>query len=184
MGGRISRLDRIATRLWQQLEHGEAFMTAIYIPTGDNPTDASTKGVTLRRRMLDTEVQLNPALVRELFRNSPFFPQIDWFASPTNAQLPRFYVWREMSKSRRLRVSMLSCMIAVNILVISSLRLLFIPECSGRSATTGPRYSSFIPTGRELCGSPPCPRSQLCSASSPRQPTFFATPTIRICDIR
>lgn len=68
-------------------------MTAVYIPTDENPADALTRGVTSRKRMLDTEVQLNPTIVRPLLNNGPFLPRIDWFASDINHQLPRFYVW-------------------------------------------------------------------------------------------
>ncbi len=96
MGGRIQRLDRIATRIWQLLESGDAFMTAVYIPTQENPADALTRGVTSRKRMLDTEVQLNPRIAQELLSTGPFQPAVDWFASESNAQLPRFYVWETM----------------------------------------------------------------------------------------
>jgi hypothetical protein len=93
MGGRIYRLNRVAKQIWTLLEQGQAFMQAVYIPTGDNPADALTRGVTSRKRMLDTEVQLNPAAFAHLLDHGPFQPQIDWFASASNAQLPRFYSW-------------------------------------------------------------------------------------------
>jgi hypothetical protein len=96
MGGRIQRLDRVAKKIWRLLEQTQSFMTAMYIATDDNPADALTRGVTSRRRMLDTEVQLNPDIVRENFSRGPFRPQIDWFASDQNAQLPRFYTWKAM----------------------------------------------------------------------------------------
>jgi hypothetical protein len=93
MGGRIGRLNRVAAELWRVLEANNCFMQAVYIPTGENPADELTRGVTSRQRMLDTEVQLNPTIVASLLQNGPFIPQIDWFASDANFQLPRFYTW-------------------------------------------------------------------------------------------
>jgi hypothetical protein len=99
MGGRIRRLDKVAKQIWQRLEAADSFMQAVYIATEVNPADALTRGVTSRRRMLDTEVQLNPVLVQQLFDQGPFKPRIDWFASDLNAQLPRFYVWHAAPQS-------------------------------------------------------------------------------------
>jgi hypothetical protein len=99
MGGRVPRLNRIAQRIWEILEKEEAFMTAVYIPTEENPADALTRGVVSRKRLLDLEVQLNPQIVRSLCQNGPFLPRIDWFASSENAQFPRFYVWKDVSRS-------------------------------------------------------------------------------------
>ncbi len=93
MGGRVFRLNRVAKRIWLLLEQAQAFMQAVYIPTGENPADTLTRGVTSRHRMMDTEVQLNPELVRQLLHQGPFRPQIDWFASDVNFQLDRYYVW-------------------------------------------------------------------------------------------
>ncbi len=93
MGGRIFRLNRVAKRIWEKLEATNTFMTAVYIPTDENPADALTRGVTSRKRMLDTEVSLNPEIFRSLLHAGPFTPTVDWFASDLNAQLPRFYVW-------------------------------------------------------------------------------------------
>jgi hypothetical protein len=99
MGGRIKRLDRVATRIWELLERGQAYMTAVYVPTDENPADALTRGVTSRKRMLDTEVQINPRIIREIVHSGPFLPQIDWFASDVNAQFPRFYVWQPQTRT-------------------------------------------------------------------------------------
>jgi hypothetical protein len=99
MGGRIFRLNRVARDIWHLLETAGAFMKAVYIPTDENPADALTRGVTSRKRMLDTEVQLNPNIFQRLSRDGPFTPQIDWFASNANAQLPRFFTWHAESQS-------------------------------------------------------------------------------------
>jgi hypothetical protein len=90
MGGQIFRLNRVAKTIWEKLEANNAFMTAVYIATNENPADALTRGVTSRKRMLDTEVCLNPEIFRSLLPEGPFTPQINWFASDLNAQLPRF----------------------------------------------------------------------------------------------
>ncbi len=99
MGGRIFRLNRVAQRIWRLLEENGSFMQAVYIPTEENPADALTRGVTSRRRMLDTEVQLNPVLVNELCQKGPFSPRVDWFASDENHQLPRYYTWHAQNHS-------------------------------------------------------------------------------------
>jgi hypothetical protein len=93
MGGRVPRLNSVAAEIWRRLEATGTFMTAVYIPTDENPADALTQGVTSRKRMMDTEVQLNPQILLELFQHGPFRPKIDWFASDVNYQLPSFYVW-------------------------------------------------------------------------------------------
>ncbi len=100
MGGRIFRLNRVARDIWSLLENAGAFMKAVYIPTADNPADALTRGVTSRKRMLDTEVQLNPSIFQEVVRSGPFTPKIDWFASNANAQLPRFFTWQAEPRSQ------------------------------------------------------------------------------------
>ncbi len=99
MGGRISRLNRVARDIWLILENAGAFMQATYIPTGENPADALTRGVTSRKRMLDTEVQLNPTVFSRLKTEGPFTPCVDWFASNSNAQLPRFFTWHAEPQS-------------------------------------------------------------------------------------
>jgi hypothetical protein len=99
MGGRVFRLNRVAKRIWDLLERNQAYMQAVYIPTGDNPADALTRGVTSRHRMLDTEVQLNPEIARDLFQQGPFSPEVDWFASDSNHQLPRYFTWEAQSQS-------------------------------------------------------------------------------------
>jgi hypothetical protein len=99
MGGRVFRLNRVAQKIWRLLEESGSFMQAVYIPTEENPADALTRGVTSRHRMLDTEVQLNPSLVRDLCHKGPFVPQVDWFASDENHQLPRFYTWHAQARS-------------------------------------------------------------------------------------
>ncbi len=99
MGGRIPRLDRIARQIWQHLESHDAFIFATYIATDENPADALTRGLVSRAQIRDVEVQLNPQLFASLVERGPFKPVIDWFASSLNHQLPRFYVWREVSRS-------------------------------------------------------------------------------------
>jgi hypothetical protein len=99
MGGRIFRLNRVAKRIWEKLEETGSFMQAVYIATGDNPADALTRGITSRKRMLDTEVQLNPRIFQNLYAAGPFVPTVDWFASDVNHQLPEFYVWQHQSQT-------------------------------------------------------------------------------------
>jgi hypothetical protein len=99
MGGRIFRLNRVAKKIWERLEASNAFMQAVYIATDANPADALTRGVTSRKRMLDTEVQLNPSVFHSLLHAGPFVPQIDWFASDANHQLPRFFVWNPQQQT-------------------------------------------------------------------------------------
>jgi hypothetical protein len=99
MGGRIPRLNRIAKKIWEELEQHDAFMVATYIPTHDNPADELTRGVVSKFQTRDIEVQLNPCTFRWLCTRGPFTPVIDWFASSQNAQLPRFYSWSDTSKS-------------------------------------------------------------------------------------
>jgi hypothetical protein len=99
MGGRIPRLDRIARRIWHHLESHDAFIVATYIATDVNPADALTRGLVSRAQIRDVEVQLNPQLFAQIKLRGPFSPVIDWFASSLNYQLPRFYVWREVSRS-------------------------------------------------------------------------------------
>ncbi len=74
-------------------------MKAVYIPTDENPADALTRGVTSRKRMLDTEVQLNPRIFQQVVQEGPFRPQVDWFASNANAQLHRSFTWHAESQS-------------------------------------------------------------------------------------
>jgi hypothetical protein len=100
MGGRVFRLNRVAKRIWSLLEQAQAFMQAVYIPTGENPADALTRGVTSRHRMMDTEVQLNTAIAQQLFQRGPFRPQVDWFASDVNFQLDRYFVWHAQPGSK------------------------------------------------------------------------------------
>jgi hypothetical protein len=97
MGGNVARLDRIARQIWDLLEEHSAFLTAVYVPSGDNVADQFTRGFDKnRKRFFDLEVQLNPVVFREhVFTAGPFQPVIDWFASRQNAQLPRFCAWQE-----------------------------------------------------------------------------------------
>jgi hypothetical protein len=99
MGGRIPRLDQIARQIWHLLEANNAFVIATYIPTNENPADTLTRGLVSKQQVQDIEVQLNPAIFQQLQHSGPFFPRIDWFASSTNHQLPRFYAWCEVSRS-------------------------------------------------------------------------------------
>jgi hypothetical protein len=99
MGGRIFRVNRVAKRIWEKLEEAGSFMQAVYIAMGDNPADALTRGITSRKRMLDTEVQLNPLIFQTIYAVGPFVPTVDWFASDVNHQLPEFYVWHHQSQT-------------------------------------------------------------------------------------
>jgi hypothetical protein len=94
MGGRVEHLDRIAREIWSILEAKGLFMIASYINTKENPADALTRRVSNKKQLLDCEVQLNPTVFQWLVHQGPFVPQVDWFASRTNAQLNRFYVWK------------------------------------------------------------------------------------------
>ncbi len=93
LGGRVERLNTIAREIWLELEKRKVWLVASYINTKDNPADALTRGVTNKRQLLDCEVKLNSLVFDELVTQGPFRPQIDWFASSRNAQLPRFYSW-------------------------------------------------------------------------------------------
>jgi hypothetical protein len=94
MGGRVERLNRIASDIWAELESRNVFMVASYINTKENPADALTRGVSNKKQLLDCEVQLNPEVFGSLCGQGPFDPEIDWFASRVNAQLPRFFSWK------------------------------------------------------------------------------------------
>ncbi len=94
MGGRVDRLDRIAKQIWTELEVRDLFMLASYVHTKENPADALTRGVATKKQLLDCEVQLNPCVFQNLLSVGPFQPEVDWFASSLNAQLPRFYAWK------------------------------------------------------------------------------------------
>jgi hypothetical protein len=94
MGGRVERLDKVARQIWLELEKRDSFILASYVNTKENPADALTRGVSNKRQLLDVEVQLNPAVFVEVTASGPFTPEIDWFASSENHQLPRFYAWR------------------------------------------------------------------------------------------
>jgi hypothetical protein len=93
MGGRVERLDRIAKQIWSELESRNSFVLASYINTLENPADALTRGVASKKQLLDLEVQVNPEVFAKLRVSGPFKPEIDWFASCDNAQLPRYYSW-------------------------------------------------------------------------------------------
>jgi hypothetical protein len=93
LGGRIPRLDRVAREIWAELESRNVFMIASYINTKENPADALTRGVSNKKQLLDCEVQLNPEVFSSLCAQGPFCPEVDWFASSKNSQLPRFYAW-------------------------------------------------------------------------------------------
>jgi hypothetical protein len=96
MGGNVKRLDKIAREIWSLLEAKNAYLTAVYVPSADNIADRFTRGVVPTQRFFDLEVQLNPTIFQEMvFAAGPFQPQIDWFASCHNTQLPRFCAWQE-----------------------------------------------------------------------------------------
>jgi hypothetical protein len=93
MGGRVERLDRVAREIWSKLEARDVFMLLSYINTKVNPADALTRGVSNKKQLLDCEVQLKPEIFQWLIQQGPFEPDVDWFASSVNAQLPRYYTW-------------------------------------------------------------------------------------------
>jgi hypothetical protein len=94
MGGRVDRLDRVAKQIWSELESRELFMIPSYVNTCENPADALTRGITSKKHLLDCEVQWNPSVFKWLIQRGPFCPEVDWFATRVNAQLPRFYAWK------------------------------------------------------------------------------------------
>ncbi len=97
MGGNVGRLHRIARQIWDLLEEYNAFLTATYVASADNVADQYTRGFEAKsKRFFDLEVQLNPSVFQNVvLAKGPFTPEIDWFASCFNAQLPRFCVWQE-----------------------------------------------------------------------------------------
>jgi hypothetical protein len=94
MGGRVEPLDRVAREIWKELEARGVFMLASYINAKENPADALTRGASNKKQLLDCEVQLNPSVFESLLSQGPFCPEIDWFASHVNHQLPRFFAWK------------------------------------------------------------------------------------------
>jgi hypothetical protein len=96
MGGNVRRLNSIARQIWDLLEEKNAFLTAVYVPSAKNIADQYTRGVVNNKRFFDLEVQLNPVVFRDyVLGKGPFSPEIDWFASADNTQLPRFCAWQE-----------------------------------------------------------------------------------------
>ena len=97
MGGNKSRLHVIARQIWDLLEEHNAFLTAVYVASKDNIADQFTRGFTkANKRYLDLEAKLDPLIFdRHIHYAGPFVPQIDWFASNVNTQLPRFGAWKE-----------------------------------------------------------------------------------------
>jgi hypothetical protein len=96
MGGKVKRLDDIARQIWHLLEESNAFLTAVYVPSAKNVADQFTRGLVNSKRFFDLEVQLNPTVFRDhVLTKGPFSPEMDWFASCYNAQLPRFCAWQE-----------------------------------------------------------------------------------------
>ena len=94
MGGKVPRLNRVARRIWDFLEKHDAFMVASYVPSHDNVADDLTRlFYRSDARTLDLEARLHPAVFRDVVRRSPFSPQIDWFASQDNRQLPLYCSW-------------------------------------------------------------------------------------------
>jgi hypothetical protein len=90
-GGRIPVLDQEAREIWRFLEERHATAIALYIPSRDNPADALTRTVTRTEAVnLDAEWQLKPQVFEDLCRRFEFQPEIDWFATAINTQLPRY----------------------------------------------------------------------------------------------
>jgi hypothetical protein len=97
MGGKVPRLNVVARRIWDLLEDKNAFLTATYVASAANVADSLTRGFLAKtRRFFDLEVQLNPSIFHShVLYSGPFVPEIDWFASCHNKQLPRFCAWQE-----------------------------------------------------------------------------------------
>lgn len=99
-GGRVTRLNSIARRIFRFLESRGATIFASYIPSADNPADSLTRVfTTASARFLDLECQLDPTVFREFVLTRDPCPTIDWFASSLNAQLPRFCSWEFSSNA-------------------------------------------------------------------------------------
>jgi hypothetical protein len=180
MGGRIFRLNRVAKKIWDRLEAAGAFMKAVYIATGENPADALTRGVTSRKRMLDTEVQLNPTIFHSIHTAGPFVPVVDWFASDSNHQLPQFFVWHHTSQTG---LMLSRCLGRINQDMFFH-RFPSFPGFFERSRTTKLKFFFCTLIGPELFGTHPCSRSQLCKDLSRRRRTSSVTPTTPTYDIQ
>lgn len=90
-GGRIPHLDLEARLIWQILEQHRATAVAVYIPSRDNPADGLSRLITRSAAAnLDAEWQLKPELFDALCQRFQFVPDMDWFATAINTQLPRF----------------------------------------------------------------------------------------------
>lgn len=95
MGGRRPSYNRVAVKIWALLEARNAFMSAFYVKSSDNVADPLSRLSSSRSldRFRDIEFQLLPAWFKEISDMFGFQPEIDWFASPRNTQLPTFCVW-------------------------------------------------------------------------------------------
>ena len=93
-GGRIPKLQQIAKSIWNLLEDWHATMHAYYIPSAKNPADSLSRLLTKSRaRELDMEWKLDSAFFRIVCDTFKFQPEIDWFATGENTQLPTFASW-------------------------------------------------------------------------------------------
>lgn len=95
MGGKRPSYNRVAVKIWSLLEANNAFISAFYIKSADNIADPLSRLSAFRssERYRDTEFQLLPSWFSEVCKILDLSPQVDWFASPVNAQLPIFCVW-------------------------------------------------------------------------------------------
>ena len=90
-GGRKKRLNEETKLIWHFLESRGATGVASYIPSADNPADALTRRISKQDSVnWDAEWQLKPDLFCHICSVFNFQPEIDWFASPHNKQLPVF----------------------------------------------------------------------------------------------
>lgn len=91
MGGTHSpRLSRIAKSIWQWCETRSITLYASYIPSKDN-VEADTLS---RTANLDTEWELSPLVFSEIVEKFGI-PEIDLFASRSNAKLGRYVAWHK-----------------------------------------------------------------------------------------
>ncbi len=149
MGGRINRLDRVAREIWQEVESRNSFMLVSYVNTKENPADALTRGVSNKRQFLDCEVQLNPVVFASFREQGPFQPEVDWFASCSNAQLPRYFSWTVDPAAEGVDAFSFDWSVCVGYIYPP---FVLMPRISGRSTRTRQQFYSFIPIGQERCG--------------------------------
>lgn len=93
-GGRIPKLQAIAKSIWNLLETWQASIEVFYVPSGKNPADHLSRLMTKSQaRELDAEWKLDPSFFHIICEKFQFQPEIDWFATGENTQLPNFASW-------------------------------------------------------------------------------------------